>query len=168
MKRIIPLTLAMALGACSSLLTSTLGPLAEIDPLQADPNDVAVRIEAPEGLAIRPGSAILRLAAERDGVTDEGEFVLASEGDVWFVAPADRPKLRALQARIAAWEAEDPNGTEGELGISIDPCLTDGPVSLDGTGSIYLRTQAGGAFAPLIEDAPIRSIVDGTDLTACS
>ncbi|NJM82897.1 MAG: hypothetical protein HC844_10730 [Tabrizicola sp.] len=70
------LLLALVLPACASLVPSTVTRLAALDPLSADPGDIAVSIILPPGLAVTPGSARLELAATRGDKTISGSYAL--------------------------------------------------------------------------------------------
>ncbi len=152
--------LPIALSACAMTDPLTLARLAATSPLEADPAAFEVRANLPDGLALAPGTAALTLSAAREGETEQGRFVLAQahDGDatVLRVATADLAAMRALQARINAWEESDPEGTEGSLGIEVLPCTTGAGPAADARFSIDLVTEPDGPARPLLRPVPVR------------
>lgn len=167
MTRLSILIAVLSLGACSSLVPGTVAQVAQLDPLTADPAAVAIEVQMPEGLAIRPGSARLELSAQRGDMRAGGAFALAAEGNVWSLAQAEWPAFRAAQARIADWKAEDPAGTLGTLAVRVDPCLTGAPTLGRAAVSVSIRTAEDGAFLPLLRDASMRAVVRDVPLEPC-
>ncbi|WP_299744823.1 hypothetical protein [uncultured Tateyamaria sp.] len=150
------LALSICLGACTSIVPSTLLQLQGLDPLSADPADIALRVDLPDGVALLPGSGTLNLRAARgDGAETSGSFPVEMAGDVLQVAPAAHADLRALQAEITAWKAADPDGTTGSLSVDFEPCRIGVALPEAGKLSIYIRLAADGPFLPLVKDAPI-------------
>ncbi|WP_299685301.1 hypothetical protein [uncultured Tateyamaria sp.] len=170
--REIILACAICLGACDALVPSTLQMLQEFDPLSADPADIALRVELPDTVGILPGSGTLNLRAQhRDGTEVGRSFAVAQVGDVLQVDPSERAELRQVQARIRTWEAADPNGTHGSLGVDLEPCRTGADVPDDATFSIGIRVVADGPFLPLVQKAPLTDLLDKqtvADMRRCS
>ncbi|MEM7630498.1 MAG: hypothetical protein AAF227_00555 [Pseudomonadota bacterium] len=165
------LTVSIALGACSSLVPGTILQLNDVDPLTADPAVIALRATLPDSVGVMPGSATLQLSARlRDGSERTGSFVIEQMGDVFQVSPEAHNALRALQADIAACKAADPDGTEGSLGIDLEPCRRGADIPADATLSVAVRLEAGGAFLPLVRDARVVDLLDNDtvdEMTRC-
>lgn len=168
--------------ACGAIVPQTASRLAGISPVEADPAGFEVALAIPQGLDIRPNGARMTLRAERagSGEISEATYVLARFGGpdagvglepeaggqivTYRVAEADLAPLRVQQALIRAWEAENDAETAGSLSVSIDPCgVGDGP-SLTAEGSVFLRTEMGGEFLPVVRKGPITAIMDAETL----
>ncbi len=168
MKEVV-LAAAVVLGACSTVVPSTILRLNAVDPLTADPGVIALRASLPESVGVLPGSAVLTLRARlRDGTERAGRFGIEQVGDVFQIASAVQDDLRALQADIAAWEAADPDGTEGSLGVDLEPCRKGVDIPEDATLSIAIRLEAGGSFLPLLQDARVVDLLDKVTLAEMS
>ena len=151
----------IALGACTDLVPSTLLALSNVDPLTADPADIAISLDLPDGVALLPGSGELTLGAtNRDGETAQQSFTLQQSGDVLAVATTNHQALRALQSRIREWEETDPSGTNGSLSVSLAPCRTGDSVADGLRASASVRLQQDGPFLPLIKDGPLSALLN--------
>lgn len=161
------LAAAILLGACSSTVPGTVLKLASVDPLTADPADIALQASLPDGVGLLPRAGTLALRAElRDGSEKSGAFPVERVGDVLRVAPASHDALRALQADIAAWEQADPDGTTGSLDVDLEPCRRGADIPDEATLSVAIRLEAEGAFLPLIRDAKVVDLVDSDTIAA--
>lgn len=154
------LTALVTLAACGDLVPGTLRAVQNLDPLTADPADIAVRLDLPDDVAIVPGSAMLSFGARKDdGMTTDQSFALDLHADVLSVAPQDHATLRALQAHIGDWKAVDPDGTKGSLSVYLEPCKTTDTVSDSARASVAIRLEQDGPFLPLVSDAPLVALV---------
>ncbi len=159
MKKQILLAVLVVLGACADFVPETLRAVEAVDPLTVDPADIALRLSLPDGVAVLPGSARLQMSARQEtGDSIAQEFILQFEQDVLAVAPRDHAALRALQAQITAWKAEDPDGTKGSLSMFFDPCLANGPLPPDARASVAIRLAADGTFLPLVTDGDVTQL----------
>lgn len=160
MKKQFLLAVLICLGACGDLVPGTLWAVSRLDPLTTDPDDIAVRIDLPDSVALVPGSGKLTLGASRaDGHSVVQDFALQQSGDVLFVSPDARTPLRALQARIKGWKDADPDGTKGSLSVTFDPCKTTQTLTRDLRASIHVRLQQNGDFLPLVENGPLDKVL---------
>ncbi len=154
------LSALILLAACGDIVPATLWAAKDIDPLTADPADIAVRLDLPDAVAIVPNTATLTLAARKaDGTGAEEGFVLDLRDDVLSVAQRDHARLRALQARILDWKDQDPTGTRGSLSVHVEPCRTEGFSRQEGRASVAIRLDEDGAFLPLVTDVPLATLV---------
>ena len=166
MKDII-LAISILLGACSTVVPSTLLQMQALDPLSADPADIALQVTLPDGVALLPEAGTLDLRAELpDGSTIGGSFPIVAVGDVLRIAPATYADLRAPQTKINGWKAIDPDSTTGSLSVAIAPCLTGGEIPADTRLSVAIRLEQDGPFLPLIQDAPVARALKGQADTA--
>ncbi|MEM9343046.1 MAG: hypothetical protein AAGA87_08380 [Pseudomonadota bacterium] len=153
-----PLFLALLLSGCSSIVPGTVARLATYDPLTADPAGFAVVVDLPEGLGLTTENW-LSLTAARGDETVGDRFRLVRDGEVWRIDPARLDALRALQAQAREWESEDPDGTSGSLGVSVEGCrVGDGPAE-DATLTVHLRTEANAPLRPLLRNASVEDIL---------
>ncbi|MBY5933780.1 hypothetical protein KUV51_12285 [Tateyamaria omphalii] len=174
MKEIVLATLllvAMGLGACSTVVPATLYQMRGLDPLSADPADIALRVDLPEGLGLLPGSGRLQLrATDADGSEMVGSYPITMVGDVLQVEPASHADLRALQAEIRARKAADPEGVTGSLSVDFEPCSDMAALPEDARVSVDIRLAADAAFLPLLRDAPLADALEMAaleELTLC-
>jgi len=166
------LAASIAVGACSTVVPSTVLQLQGVDPLTADPADIALQVVLPEGVALPEAAGTLDLRAElRSGSVLAGQFPIKRVGSVLQVADGAHDNLRALQAEIGTWKAADPDGTAGRLSVDLEPCLASDAVPNDATLSVAIRLEADGPFLPLLKDAPIADALNEQadyDLRRCS
>jgi hypothetical protein len=168
---------SLALAACTSIVPSTAARLATLDPLTADPAALELVMILPPGFAVSPGSAKLDLSADRGAEHKSGSFQLAErpvapgvpvpEGGSargYAIAAADVPRMRALQAEIAAWKRE--GAAKGALGIGLGGCAVNGGPAADATGSVLIRVREGGPFLPLIADGKLSDLLGPEVLAA--
>ncbi|KAF0115122.1 MAG: Uncharacterized protein FD150_1183 [Rhodobacteraceae bacterium] len=171
------LAASLALSGCAAIVPSTAARLATFDPLTADPAAIELVVILPPGLAVSPGSARLELAAVRGSERREGSFRLADrpadQGPVvpegasarrFAIAEVDVPRMRALQADIAAWKRT--GDARGSLGLGIGGCAVgDGPAE-GARGSVLIRVAADGQFLPLIHDGRLADLLGAEVLAA--
>lgn len=163
----------LLLISCGSVVPATLARLHAVDPLTADPSAIRAALILPAGLMVAPDSATMTFDVTRQSDRIRESFTLvetpaATRGidhpagssiAVFGVAKADLPRILALQSRILAWKAIDPDGTKGSFAIGIGACGDGKRPSPDARGSVLLRTETEAAFMPLIREAPLRDLI---------
>ncbi|MEM6371361.1 MAG: hypothetical protein AAF727_01075 [Pseudomonadota bacterium] len=155
----IMLAALIAVAACGALEPMTLAAVSRLNPLTTDPGDLAVRVTLPDSVGLVHGSAVLSLSAvRRDGAETGGAFALRRRADVFDVDPGDHDALRALQAQIATWKAEDDSGTTGSLSVGFEPCRTGDAIPSGARASVDIQMAADGPFLPLLTDADVRQM----------
>ena len=157
------------LGACSGLVGSTAAILGTVDPLSADPADVAVRIDLPDGIGLRDGGARLALDARRSdtGRAFSEVFVLRQDGGAartLSVASDDFARLRQAQATALAWKAEAEEATRGSLALTLDPCRTVALPAPDARFSAAVRLDRDGPFLPLLRGARLGDVAEVAEI----
>ena len=156
----LPLLCLLALGGCGAVAPVTAARLANLSPLTADPAGMAVAVDLPEGLGLRPGSAVLGFTLRNGDEVVAIELRLAGSATAGFsVADRDLGRLRQVQATGREWQAADPDGTSGSLSLTFGPCLT-GPLAPDARVAARLRLGADGAFLPLLRPQPVAEFAD--------
>ena len=167
MKSILLSSLALLLCACTSLVPSTALLVARLDPLTADPADLAAFLILPEGLALDETPATLTLAGVRedDGSTLSETVRLEAWQDGYRIAPADHARLRAAQSRLAEWKAGP--GMSGSLSVAVSPCVTGPGPARDARYSVDILLERDGPRLPLLRNAPVADI-GLADLKRCS
>lgn len=161
------LILAIAfLSGCSSVVPSGIARLAAVSPLEADPADIAVSLDLPDGIAITDGSAQLTLMAKRQDTdqTSDEVYVLAkgvgSDGsEIFSISSDDIARFRTQQSEIRDWETTHPDDTNGSMGVTLEGCLTGNGPDDAATVSINIRTSAAGRFFPLVKNAPVAEVL---------
>ncbi|SIO15318.1 hypothetical protein [Vannielia litorea] len=154
------LALAAALPGCTTLDPVTAARLSRLDPLTADPAALVARLHLPEGLAVAPGGAVLRLSARRE---DTGEaldeaYVLERRGAAWRLSAVDAAALRSVQHRIAGWKAEAPEASGGALSLSLTGCATGAGPNPKGEVAADLSLDGGTRFMPLLRGLTVAEI----------
>jgi len=166
------LTASICLGACSTIVPGTVLQLQRLDPLTADPADIALQVDLPDSVGLLPEAGTLDLRATlRDGSVVGDSFPIEMRGDILRVAPSSHADLRAVQADISTWKAADPDGTSGSLSVDLSPCLKTPDLPEDARVSVAIRVSQDGPFLPLVRQAPLRDAMEGraiTDVTPCS
>ncbi len=169
---LLPLAL---LSACSALVPSTMAQLAAINPAQMDPGLIAIAVVMPAGLRPQPETAVLVLAADRsdtgetalhEAVLDEREVtiegVALQPGEVAYLyqlAPDDLAPMRAVQARILAWDATAPDATRGRLSVALGACTVGAGPAPGAEGAVFIRASDAGPMLPLIPRSSIAGLI---------
>ena len=165
------LAAAALLTACGAVSLGTLTRLSALSPLTADPADMAVAVDLPEGVGIRPGSARLTFEVTRGAESVSRVMVLAGAPETGLsVAPEDLAPLAEAQALARDWKAVDPDGTSGILSLTFDPCR-DGDLAAEATVSAAIRLEEDGPFLPLLRGvsvAEVSGLPDPADLPECA
>lgn len=160
------------MSACGFVDFDTVREFADLSPLTADPAQVTVFLDLPDGLGILPGSANVTFGADRSdtGESDREIYVLQTvevDGLTGLrIAPGDWPKFRGQQLRLRAWEAEADRATQGTFAVGGEPCAFGPGPAPEATASVFLQLASGGERRPLIDDAPISSWFDPADLAS--
>jgi hypothetical protein len=171
-----PALLALALlCACTALVPSTVAQLSAIDPARMNPAALQVAVVMPAGLRPQPGSAKLIVEGNRSDTGEAArlEAVLAEHpvtlagvalepGDAAYLfqlAEADLAPMRALQTKLAAWDAVAPNETTGSLSVGVGACTTGGGPMAHAEAAVFIRAAEGGPMLPLIARAPVVGLI---------
>ncbi len=185
MSRPAALVLAAALtgwlSGCASLSPGAVAGLAGFDPFSADPAALAVAVRTTQALRLRTGDVSLRVAlaaadpAEafdetlRLAVVDDpqGTGIALEPGrpervHVATVAPEDRARFAAIQARVKAYKAAGRPQGRGTLAISVSGGCREGDIDAGKARlSTYMRTSADRPFFALTRDQPLDRALAG-------
>lgn len=176
--------LATWLGACASLTPGAVANLAGFDPFSADPASLAVAVRTTKALRLRTGDVSLRIAlaavnpAEafdetlRLRIVDDpdasGIDAKPGRGEsvhVATVAPEDRERLAAIQARVRDYKAAGRPTGLGTLAISVSGGCRTGEIDAgEATLSTYMRTAADQPFFALTREQPLAKALGGVPL----
>ncbi|WP_147126701.1 hypothetical protein [Shimia ponticola] len=168
-------SIVCALGlvsACGFVDFDTVREFADLSPLTADPAEVTVFLDLPQGLGILPGSANVTFGADRSdsGESDREIYILQTveiDGLTGLrIDPVDWPKFRGQQLRLRAWEAEAPRATEGVFAVDGEPCAFGPGPAPTATASVFVQLASGDGRRPLIDNAPVSSWFSTADLAA--
>jgi hypothetical protein len=166
----------LCLSACSYTDPATVGQVAALSPLQADPAVLAVALQLPKELVVPKDGATLAVDVTRadTGATRALTFALQAQSGavagvpetageiltVYRLTPTDVARLRDLQAEVAGWKAESPPAdTSGHLGLGLAACTRAGRLDPRARGAAWVRLQADGPFLPLIPDSALRDVL---------
>lgn len=165
------LLLALFVAGCGSVNPITVARLARLSPETADPANFQVMLLMPDELKVPPGGAALRLSAKRDdtGEALDQDIILRDQDAVaadtdrparlFSIAPADLPRVRDFQSRIAAWKSAAPDATHGSMSVGVSACRTCGGPAPDARVSTRIRIQPDGPFLPLATNVPVAEIL---------
>ena len=164
--------LAFALTGCTSLVPSTLIALNALDPFTADPNDMAVSLDLPAGLALQPASTEMMFKAVHSpsGETHERTYILQEQpiqdGTVLYtLSDADIENLNAMKQSLLPWKETSDGNSTLSMNISTDACRVAGvEIGEDPRVNIALRLEAEGPLRPFLRDAPLLDFFDVTTL----
>lgn len=151
------------------MVVETVAELERLSPLEADPGQIAVAIDLPDGFAIHPDSAIMSMSVAQKnlGQSRAEEFVLEQTGAVWTVfrvAQADFERLAEIQDLARSWETEDPKATKGSFSVGALPCVKNSDADRSETFSISIQLATDAPFKPLVRNAKVSSILNRFEL----
>lgn len=166
----------LALAGCASLAPGAAGMLAGLDPLSADPAALSLAAVMPVPTRLRNGDVAMTVTVDAPAplgrIEETYRFDVADgrgTGGVVVNAGTERAhalalsaesvgRLRALQAKVRAAKASGVHGRGGfTVGISggcLDGPLGDGPL----IAQVFMRTETGGAYFPLLKSVDLRKL----------
>ena len=163
---------ALALSGCTNLVPSTLMRLNALDPFTADPNDMAVALELPAGLALQPGSTEMMFKAVHSpsGETHQRDYTLQEQRTpdglvIYTLSPEDIADLEAMKVSLLPWKDTSDGKSMLSMGVHSDACRVPGiTIADDPRLSILLRLEQDGPLRPLLRDGPILEYFDVGEL----
>jgi hypothetical protein len=170
------IALSAALAACGHVPLSTMYRLRNFDARTADPAALRVAVRIPNALQLQPGGVKLAVAYWREGedankreekfllqeIPAEVAYLTAEQRPgthihAFRIAPADVPRMRALQTGIP--ERQRGGRNHGTLGISADAChrggRPDGPIYM----TTFIKADEAQGFLTLLENVDLRTAV---------
>ena len=174
-----------SLTACASVNPVGLARLAALDPLSADPAQIAIAARLPLALKLRTGDLIMVIktdAAEGPDKIEETfylEVADAAAGDAGVIAPeagerlqtariapADIAWLKAAQANARATKAAGGNKGKGSLSVAAKGgCKTAEPAQGPLIMNLFMKTDESAGFYPIVSSFDLRKQFGG-DLLA--
>ena len=183
MRTLFIVLLAFTLAACGHVPLSSIPKLKGLDFMTMDVEDLRVAVEMPEGLRVRPGSAIINIGVnESAGEPALQERIvlqqvplaqnarqsagLSSNAQIFRVAKADIPRLETMRETVRARRKVDPDGTKGSLTVTSGACrvaaLPKGPLPV----TTKLKTEPDGAYFVMTRNVDLRTLVPAERLQA--
>ncbi|WP_298360822.1 hypothetical protein [uncultured Litoreibacter sp.] len=166
-----PLIALLLVAGCSNIVPSAIARLYSVSPMEADPSDIAVALDLPDGIGVRQGTAKLLLTATRSDTneTSAATYILAASpgrdgSTVYAIADRDFGRLRAQQSLIRGWKDAAGDATNGSLSAGLEGCIIGAGPADDAAMSINMRTAKEDAFFPLIRRAPITDVMELADM----
>jgi hypothetical protein len=171
----------LVLTACMAMSPGAAARLAAFDPLETNPAEIRLAIDAPRLIGLRDGDLVMsvthpggkglppldeRFAAEieREAETVPG-IQPSSDADRRIIlarfAPEDHPRLLAAQAQARAMQQAG-TGRKGAISVGATGCRTGEPNGGPVRFSILMQTRAGTAFFPLHENMDLRALLKNT------
>lgn len=166
------------LAGCLSMSPAAMRKLAAYDPLEANPADLRIALDAPKRLSVRDSDIVLtishsggegfpaweeKFAAKVDSVTtvapgidpvDAGsrQLIIAA------ITPEEQPRVLAAQARARQARAQGLKG-KGNIAVGATGCR-NGPLDEDRLPiSLYLQTGPAEPFMPIMRDVDLIAIL---------
>ncbi len=163
------LILCLGVFGCSNLVLGTAVELQRLSPMDANPMQIAVAIDLPDGFGIYPDSAVLRLSVEQSllGMGRAEQFTLERSGvelAILRIARDDYARLKDIQMLAKSWEQADADATKGSLSVDLTPCLRSELADFSETFSVSIRLAEDAPFQPLLRGIPVSAIVKTQDL----
>ena len=178
--RCLPVLPALLLAGCASLNPVTLAKLARLDMLEADPGAIVVAAVAPTSIRLSTGDVKLTLKLDSDDPdwvinevvllevaaltgADQVSHDLQTQNVTMARVPQDDlERLANAQKKARAFKTAGRKDGKGSLSVGvsggcIQGALPDGPLEV----SIYLKTERGGEFLPVINALDLRKIDNG-------
>jgi hypothetical protein len=173
---------ALGLGGCFATPVTSIPRLMRLDLATMDMNEVRAGLRLPAMLRVRPGDAVMTIKTRVEGAAvSEERFVLAEATEerersglageaqrgfalsVWRVAPADVPRMAALQERLRASRASGPR-IRGSLEVTVSGgcatgAVTPGPVLM----SSFLKPARGETYITLLDGLDLRQHIPLAD-----
>jgi hypothetical protein len=176
MKSLVFSIACLAVTACASVNPAALAKLASLDPLTADPSQIAVAARLPEALKLRTGDLMMVVKTNdtngpekidetfylqvSDAEAGDAGVIVPDDGErlqTARVAPQDIERLRAIQAKASAMKAAGGAKGKGSLTVSAKGgCkaaeLPEGPLMLN----IYMQTENNGDWFPVVNRLDVK------------
>jgi hypothetical protein len=174
-----------SLASCASVNPIGLAKLAAMDPLTADPAQLAVAARLPEALKLRTGNLVMTVKTDdtkgadmidetflldvKDAKGGEAGVIMPETGErlqTARVASADIDRLRATQARARVIKTAGGEKGKGSISIFVrGACRTGdlpaGPLNLN----VFMATETGGSWFPVVSNLDVRKAL-GADVLA--
>ena len=166
----------LGLSACASVSPVGMAKLAAMDPLSADPQQIAVAARLPEALKLRTGDLMMVVktndAAGPDAIDETFYLAVAdaAPGDAGVIVPEngerlqtakvatqDVERLRTAQARARALKAAGGAKGKGSLTVSAKGgCKTADFAGQPLKLNIYMQTETDGEWFPVVNALDLR------------
>jgi len=165
----------MLVTSCGSVPLTSMWKLVNLDFLTVDPAQIRVAVVMPDTLRVQEDGAVIITGIEKSkrGPAVEERFILQKsieslspgvanypglDYEAFKIAPADVPRLRALQDKIRQLKSKYPNDANGFLSVSAAGCsiaaLPQGALLV----TTLIKTRNDQAFFILTKDVDLRSI----------
>ncbi len=173
------------LTACTTIPTSSLLALRQMDPLSADMSAATVFVELPREIDVAAGSPVLSFGARKVATGADASVSLLLERhpvraednipagyprpgfhiQAYRIAESDRTRLEAVRRTIRSWKETDPDGVKGSLSVQVAGCLR-GPLRPGKVPvSTFLALGPDQAPLPLTRDLDMRDTLEKAGLT---
>ncbi|MCY6379600.1 hypothetical protein [Hoeflea prorocentri] len=181
MRTLFVVLLAFGLAACGHVPLSSIPKLKRMDFMTMEVEVLRVAVEMPDGLRVRPGSAIINLGLNESAgepalqerivlqqvplSQSAGQLAgLAPNAQVFRIAEADIPRLEAMRETTRARRKVDPDDTKGTLTVTSGACRTatlpSGPLPV----TTKLKTAPDEPYFTLTRNVDLRTLVPARQL----
>lgn len=151
----------LCLSACGYVHPSTLADLSQLDPIAANPQGIVVQLRHADDVDVDRNGARLQIVAQwpAQGKSFDHTYALKRRGSLFFVAPAELPRLNRDLDLVRAWRDQGQGDVRGAISVDATLCKTGPSVDLSTTASILISTDRGKTFMPILSDVPLVKIV---------
>lgn len=174
-----------SLASCASVNPIGLAKLAAMDPLTADPAQLAVAARLPEALKLRTGDLVLTMKSDgaqgadaiderflldvKDAKAGEAGVIVPQAGErlqTARVAPTDIERLRATQAKARVVKAAGGKKGKGSISINARGACRTGDLPAGALNlNIFMANETGGGWFPVVSNLDVRKAL-GADVLA--
>jgi hypothetical protein len=174
-----------SLASCASVNPIGLAKLVAMDPLTADPAQLAVAARLPEALKLRTGDLVITIKSDsaegadaidetflldvKDAKAGEAGVIMPEAGErlqTARVAPADIERLRTTQAKARAMKAVGGKKGKGSISVNARGACRTGDLPAGALNlNIFMANQKGGSWFPVVSNLDVRKAL-GADVLA--
>ncbi|MAF75492.1 MAG: hypothetical protein CMF17_06485 [Idiomarinaceae bacterium] len=166
-------------SACSSIPLSTMVKLMDLNPLEADPNQIIVAVKSPDGVSVNDGDVVLDFSF-RTGepessfkhtfpVIVDSDYALSAElkdeleNDEQFtvmrLSAADAQRMKNGQKTIREYRSQHEEGGAGSINVRlISACQSGGSAWKDSELDVYLKTDQSDEFLLFLDDIELSEL----------
>lgn len=180
LKMLLAVSLIALVSACGSIPLTTMVKLMDMNPLEADPNQIIVAVKSPNGVSVNDGDVVLDFSF-RTGepessfnhtfpVIVDSDYALPAElkdeleNDEQFtvmrLSEADAKTMSAGQETIREYRRQHEEGGAGSINVRlVSACQSDEFTWHDSELDVYLKIDQTNEFLLFLDDIDLNDLV---------
>ena len=168
----------LVLGGCSSMPLSTMYKMAQMNPLEVEPEQLVVAVTSPQDIGVRNGDVVLSMKFRSDVPEMNFNYRFMVQVDKAYTVPPalkqqlnandkitvlrlsdnDAKQMRDALAKIRAYRQDHDEGA-GSMNLQLlSACSLTTIVDTDAELSLYLKLNTNEAFFPFLEDLAVSDL----------